>query len=1110
MQTCDDDQRDRGRGEESSSFSKHGHPRNNIHRRAAKSLRGEILGNDFRGGPPLARQHRERDERDRDSSGLRRKRDVRDRLLGTVARDAEHSTRGVPGERHDLQDECGVDPAPAEKAEREEQADSELAAAVCRADVRHRRRSVDGEADPRRHRGRDEQECRAEADEDGGGDGGHDEREFHAEDLGGLGERRQGDMEGRADEGGRRLRVRRPQRNEDHRAGNHDAQQRRRYTRRAVATSRTPLPIDDVLERIVAELRVSRNLVVEAPPGAGKTTRVPPLLLDLVDDGREVWVLEPRRIAARAAARRVADEKGERLGETVGYTVRFDDVSGPKTRLRFVTEGILARRILSDRELDRIGAVVFDEFHERHIHADVGLALARRLQFETRPDLRIVAMSATLEAAPVAAFLGDCPVVKSEGRLFDVAIEYDARPDERPLADRVAGAVARIASDGLDGDVLVFLPGAAEIRRALDSCAAIARRAGADLLPLHGDLPAADQDRAVAPSTRPRIILSTNVAESSITIEGVVAVVDSGLARVPAHSPWTGLPTIETERVSRASADQRAGRAGRVRPGRCIRLYTSLDYGARPPHSTAEILRLDLAETALLVHGGGVARLTDFGWFEQPARSALDAADALLERLGAVVSEGHVTADGRAMLRLPIHPRLARLVLECASRGFARIGCRAAAVLSERDPRSRTPFEGAGRSAPSASGPSDVLAIVDLIDERNAGGRGEPGIDRGAVASIVRTAAQLERALGKIDASAHARNDTVDHEVSERALGIAVLSAFPDRVARRVPQARGGRDDHVMLALAAGATAELHPSSVVRSAEFMVAVDAETRRDPRGGWTPRSAGTPVVRTASGIESDWLIELFADRVVDQSECLWSETDERAFDVRRLTYDGLVIDETRRAAVPGPAAAAHVAAAARVAPAFLADPAIGVLLARIRFAVEAAPDCGLAPLTEADVDACLVEVCGSLTSLAQLRACMPAALAAAITRRAGPGAARALARFAPEKVRLARGREVRVHYAEEAPPWIASRLQDFFGMKATPMIGDGRRPLVVHLLAPNQRPVQVTSDLAGFWERHYPALRRELGRRYPKHAWPEDPLAGIEPPKSGPKGERRQAT
>lgn len=862
----------------------------------------------------------------------------------------------------------------------------------------------------------------------------------------------------------------------------------------------TPLPIDDVLGQIVAELRVSRNLVIEAPPGAGKTTSVPPRLLELVDGGREVWVLEPRRIAARAAARRVAAEMGERLGETVGHTVRFDEVSSPRTRLRFVTEGILARRILSDRGLDRIGAVVFDEFHERHIHADVGLALTRSLQRDARPDLRILAMSATLEAAPVAAFLGDCPAVRSEGRLFDVAIEYDSRSDERPLADRVAGAVARIAENGLDGDVLVFLPGAAEIRRALESCALIAKRAGADLLPLHGDLSAAEQDRAVAPSSTPRIILSTNVAESSITIEGVVAVVDSGLARIPSHSSWTGLPTIETERVSRASADQRAGRAGRVRPGRCIRLYTAQDYAARPEHSTAEILRLDLAETALILHGAGVAKLEDFAWFSPPPSSAIEAANALLDRLGAIDAAGRVTNDGRAMLTLPVHPRLGRLVLESARRGLPRLGCRAAAVLSERDPRSRSTFESSGRPTPAASGPSDVLEIVDVVGDRDGDGCADSRLDRGAVASIVRTASQLKRALGRLDVSdAPTKNESdVDHDAAERALGIAVLAAFPDRVARRVTPAKSVRDDRVMLALAAGATAELHPSSVVRSSEFMVAVDAETRRDARGGWTPRTAGTPVVRMASRIETDWLIELFADRVADETECAWSDADERAYDVRRLVYDGLVIDETRRPARPGSEAATLLLNAALGRHDIIGNKDIAQLLGRIRFVAGAAPGLGLVPLEENAVEECLAEICSSCTSITELRAAMPAALAAAINRRAGPNSARVLARFAPEKVRLARGREVKVHYSAGSAPWIASRLQDFFGMKTTPAIADGRRPLVVHLLAPNQRAVQVTSDLEGFWERHYPALRRELGRRYPKHAWPEDPVGGEPAP------------
>src|SRR5262245_13560627 len=412
------------------------------------------------------------------------------------------------------------------------------------------------------------------------------------------------------------------------------------------------LPIYPPLPEIIAKLSQSPNIVLEAPPGAGKTTRVPAALLDakVAGDG-EVCVLEPRRLAARMAARRVAEERGEKLGETVGYQVRFEEGVGPRTRLRFRTEGVVPRRLLADPQLKNVGVVVLDEFHERHLQADLALALLRRLQETTRPDLKLVVMSATLDAGPVAKFLDNAPTLRSEGKRFDVAVEHLARPDDRPLAEQVAVAVNRLVAEGIDGDILVFLPGAAEIRRTHSACAAISDRHNLMILPLHGDLSAEEQDRAVKPAAKRKVILSTNVAESSVTIDGVVAVVDSGLARVASHSPWSGLPTLNVARVSKASATQRAGRAGRTRPGRCLRLFTSLDFNARADHDIAEVHRADLAETALELHAAGVADLSEFGWFEAPPKSALEAAESLLAKLGAVDSRGELTAAGRKMLR---------------------------------------------------------------------------------------------------------------------------------------------------------------------------------------------------------------------------------------------------------------------------------------------------------------------------------------------------------------------------------------------------------------------------------------------------------------------------
>ena len=430
------------------------------------------------------------------------------------------------------------------------------------------------------------------------------------------------------------------------------------------------LPIDPFLPGIVSALREHRALVVEAPPGAGKTTRIPPALLDAGwSEGGEIIVLQPRRLPARLAAERVARDRGERVGQSVGYTVRFAEEAGPQTRLRFVTEGILLRRLLSEPTLPGVAMVILDEFHERHLASDLALALLRRLQRTQRSDLALMAMSATLDADPVCVFLGGCPLVRSEGRLFEVAVDYLSQPDARALADQVASAVGRLLREGLDGDVLVFLPGAAEIRRSTEKLKPLVEAHDLLVVPLHGDLSPTEQRRAVEPADRRKIILSTNVAETSVTIDGVVAVVDSGLAHIAAHSPWTGLPRLALGKISQASAIQRAGRAGRTRPGRALRLYTQHDFESRRRHDQPEIARVDLCEALLILAALGVHEPESFAWFEAPDAPTLQSGRDLLRRLGAVDHRGELTATGHEMLRFPVHPRLARLLVEGERRG---------------------------------------------------------------------------------------------------------------------------------------------------------------------------------------------------------------------------------------------------------------------------------------------------------------------------------------------------------------------------------------------------------------------------------------------------------
>ena len=772
------------------------------------------------------------------------------------------------------------------------------------------------------------------------------------------------------------------------------------------------LLIDELLPEIRRSLGVHPNLVIEAAPGAGKTTRVPPALLPIVQG--QVLVLEPRRLAARLASRRIAQELGETLGETAGYQVRFEDVTGPRTRLRFLTEGILTRRLISDARLEGVDAVVLDEFHERHLESDLALALLRRLQSASRPDLRLIVMSATLEAAPIALFLNNCPVVRSEGRLFPLSVTHEPY-SAAALEGQVAAAVQRLLAEKHDGDILVFLPGAAEIRRATRECQTLAKRHNLLVLPLHGDLPAVEQDRAVSPASQQKLILSTNVAESSITVEGVTAVIDSGLARVASDSHWTGLPTLTVSRISKASATQRAGRAARTAPGRAIRLYTVEDFAKRPDHDSPEITRRELSELCLTLRALGVDNPMAMAWLNEPPHAAVERAEDLLERLGA-------TRDcARRMARYPLHPRLARLVLEAAGRGAPGDGCAAAALLS----------------AGTRSSSCDLLSLLDSELDPSA----KRHFDQ--IRRLVRGAGSQKR--------------------EANALQLAILTAFPDRVARR-------RKDRQLL-LASGGSAVLECDTNI---EFLVALDIEDRSE---------RGQPLVRLFCPIEPEWLVDLFPARVTERSTVEWNRSAERVESVSALLYDNLVIEETRSGPPDPEKAAALLAEKALEAGIgrFVNADALNGLLARIAFASEHSS------IPKLDLEAGFRSLCDNLKSFAELKS----AAAGFIPILEQRVSAKSLDEIAPARIRLASGRQTPVHYEPGKPPWIASRLQDFFGMRETPRIANGKVPVVVHLLAPNHRPVQTTSDLAGFWQRLYPQVRRELSRRYPKHSWPEKP-------------------
>ncbi len=821
---------------------------------------------------------------------------------------------------------------------------------------------------------------------------------------------------------------------------------------------RNPLPIDATLPELLASLRTAGAVVLRAPTGAGKTTRVPPAILDsgLAGDG-VILLLEPRRVAARAAARRMAIEHGTPLGDVFGYHVRFDRKAGPRTRVVAVTPGILLRTLHDDPFLEGVSAIVFDEFHERGLDADLALGMVRLVRQTVRTDLRIVVMSATIDAGPVAAYLGNCPVVTSEGRTFPVDIRYrPKRPDIRwPEA---AAAATREILGRTDGDVLVFLPGMGEIRRTAD----LLGDTGLSLFPLHGDLPPEQQDLALLPSPTRKIVLATNVAETSVTVEGVTVVVDTGVARQLEFDASVGMDRLELGPISRASADQRAGRAGRTKPGLCVRLWDEFNHRSRAADTVPEIRRLDLA--------GAVLQLLAFGedpaafpWLDTPRPEALTAAKELLERLGAVAG-GKLTDTGVSLARLPVHPRVGRLLVEGQRLGVPGRAALAAALLSDRDPFEREPG-GPRKPVPTDS---DVLERVRALEAyESAGIDASPlgRIHRGGAWTVLQARDQLLRLVSR-EAQPSAGVPSDD------ALMRAIFAAYPDRLARR----RGPNDDRARMV--GGRGVKLGPSSGVRDSELYVCVDVEA-----GGVHS------LVRQASAVRREWLPP---DSVVSDNAVSFDPLGEKLVARKQTRYGDLILDDSAAHIADEDRAARILASAAaerfdsvRPEP----DSAAGSFLTRVRCLRAWMPELDLPTLDDADLIALLPELCRGLRSLATVKS---GPWLDALRNRFTYHQLQAIDREAPATITVPSGSDIAVSYVEGKPPVLAARIQEMFGLPETPRIAGGRVKVLLHLLAPNYRPQQVTDDLASFWANGYPVVRKELRGRYPKHSWPEDPL------------------
>jgi ATP-dependent helicase HrpB len=840
---------------------------------------------------------------------------------------------------------------------------------------------------------------------------------------------------------------------------------------------REPLPIDPVLPEVVAALRRHPAVVLRAPTGAGKTTRVAPALLDagLAATG-QILLLEPRRLAVRAAARRIAFERGGRVGSEVGYQVRFDRQASAATRLLVVTPGILLRRLLDDPFLESVRVLIFDEFHERGLDTDLALGIARLLQQTVRPDLQLVVMSATLATERIAAYLGDCPAVTSEGRLHPVEIAYEPRSLDDSWPEAAASATARLL-DRTDGDLLVFLPGKQEIRRTAEALQSRARADGLLLLPLHGDLPPEEQDRALMPQPCRRVVLATNVAETSVTVERIVGVVDTGVARMLRFDPDLGLDRLELTPIARDSADQRAGRAGRLRPGVCVRLWSEASHRLRPEQTEPEVRRVDVAGPVLHLLCLGEADLREFPWLEPPTESAVEQALTLLRQLGALAGQS-VTELGRQIAALPVHPRLGRLLIEGARSGHADRVALAAALLSERDPFQR----GEGRPVPASrrqAADSDVLERVEALEDFERSGRTETRagtLHQGAARSILRIRDQLARDLREMGPGPSAKRGNVSlvwrsgsAADADEVLLRALLAAFPDRVARR------RETDRTCGVMVGGKGVRLAPGSRVLDAPLFVCIDVDSRSTE--AW---------VRQASAIERDWLTGITA-----AIEVSFDPEGERVTARRRLRYEDLVLEESV-AALPDDVEVARVltVAAQQQLEGVLPPPdtAGGSFLLRARCLREWMPELDVPAFDEAELREIVAWLAPGCKSFADLRR---ADWLSAIQGKLTGQQRMAVEREAPERLQVPSGSRLALQYESGRPPVLAVRIQEMFGLADTPRIASGRVRVLLHLLAPNYRPQQVTDDLASFWANTYQQVRKELRARYPKHAWPEDP-------------------
>jgi ATP-dependent helicase HrpB len=894
----------------------------------------------------------------------------------------------------------------------------------------------------------------------------------------------------------------------------------------------TDLPIIEIREHLLDAAARQKRLIVTAPTGSGKSTQIPQMLLDggLLGDG-QVVILQPRRLPTRMLASWVAQQRRVRLGDEVGYQIRFDNFTSEKTRIRYVTEGVLLRQMLLDPALRGVRAVVFDEFHERHLYGDITLARALQLQETTRPDLLIIVMSATLDVGAVQKYLAPCQTLSSEGRAFPVTVEYLAKPivsaasDRRyadePIWEAAVRELRRLLTQFPEGDALVFMPGAYEISRTVQESRAMLG-GGFVVLPLHGELPPTEQDAAVARYSQRKIVVSTNVAETSLTIDGVRIVVDSGLARIPRYDPFRGINTLLIERISRASADQRAGRAGRTAPGHCLRLWTQREHEARPAQELPEVKRLDLSEVVLTLKASGVEDIHNFHWLQPPDRRSLERAESLLLDLGAVSLSGsaraaraatdassvahandsreagesarearalptEVTDLGRRMLAFPLHPRYSRMLLAAQEGGCVRAVALIAALTQGRELLLRKQGRQVEESRGELLGEESESDFFILMRAWRYAQRNGYNVERCRRLGIhAQSARQVEPLLEQfLDIARREGLDVSDKPVSSDAVQRCVLAGFADHLARRLD---GGT---LRCELVHGRRGVLARESAVKTPLF---VAAEVREVQSGTGKDRELNV-VLSLATAVREEWLRELFPSDFKETTEVVYDAAQRRVVAERRKMFRDVVLESARADEVPADEAARILAEEVSKGNLVLTnwDDAVEQWIVRVNRLREWMPELGLPAFAETERRTAIERICHDALSYKEIkeRPVWPA-VKSLLTREQQDW----VERFAPERITLPRNmraaksdklRSVKVVYSADGLPTVSVRIQDLFDVRQGFFVADGRVPVVIQILAPNNRPVQVTQNLAVFWKETYPKVKQELQRKYPKHEW-----------------------